>query len=568
MDVYLDDLVLLVGENNSGKTSFLEAFHLAVGSGRRILSGEDIFLDSGERKVPKNRKILIDLLFRPADDSGRVIDSFPEGSFWSQLWGNAINQDENDDSDFLAIRTEGKWDSKKAEYVVSRSFLNEWKEDSSLIEDAAVNQMAGSASNKQIEPIFLYLLDAKRDVQEELQTRGSFWNRLVAEPDLEEDTVKNLENTLSKVNDEIINNSDVLRHVEDHLQNLNNAIPEIEGKVQVSSVPRQLRDFRRGMDVNFATKGSQAFPMERYGMGTRSLGSILVFRAYMTWKQGLSSGNEVHPMLALEEPEAHLHPDAQRSLFRLIEKIPGQKIVSTHSPYVAGKGKLNQYRYFRRKHSESIISQIDEQIEEDVQYAIESAITRTRGDLLYARAVILVEGQSEEDSFPVFWEAFNGESPSLLGINVVRADGLRYKPFLRLFTMLGIPWYIFSDGEPQALKAVENALKEIGLEFPNENVTVIPDNKNLESYLVSENYIEPIVETIVKSEAVNEEHENALKKEWESKSSIELAKKLKCKKPEYAKPLAKRIVNLEDESKRIPILVRQLFEKVAEDLKL
>jgi len=38
-------------------------------------------------------------------------------------------------------------------------------------------------------------------------------------------------------------------------------------------------------------------------------------------------------VLALEELETHVHPQAARSLWRHISELPGQKIVTTHSPY-------------------------------------------------------------------------------------------------------------------------------------------------------------------------------------------------------------------------------------------
>jgi putative ATP-dependent endonuclease of OLD family len=42
---------------------------------------------------------------------------------------------------------------------------------------------------------------------------------------------------------------------------------------------------------------------------------------------------ESTPVLALEEPETHLHPQAARTLFGHVAQLKGQKIVSTHSPY-------------------------------------------------------------------------------------------------------------------------------------------------------------------------------------------------------------------------------------------
>ncbi len=44
VEVTLDSTTVLIGENNSGKTSFLEALHSAIGAGRRMISEEDIFI--------------------------------------------------------------------------------------------------------------------------------------------------------------------------------------------------------------------------------------------------------------------------------------------------------------------------------------------------------------------------------------------------------------------------------------------------------------------------------------------------------------------------------------------
>ncbi len=59
VDVYLDNLTVLIGENNSGKTSFLEALFAAIGAGKRVITSDDVFLAPGEKNAPKNRSIII-----------------------------------------------------------------------------------------------------------------------------------------------------------------------------------------------------------------------------------------------------------------------------------------------------------------------------------------------------------------------------------------------------------------------------------------------------------------------------------------------------------------------------
>ena len=125
--VELDWLTVLIGENNSGKTSFLDAIFVAIGAGRRAISAEDIFLSLGEVKAPRDRTAIIDIIIRPTDNKkGIITDTFQEGSYWLVLWGEGISQDDIE-NEFVGIRTQIKWDSTKGEYVLNRNFLKELK---------------------------------------------------------------------------------------------------------------------------------------------------------------------------------------------------------------------------------------------------------------------------------------------------------------------------------------------------------------------------------------------------------------------------------------------------------
>lgn len=555
---------MLIGENNSGKTSFLDALFSSIGAGRHVASANDVFLAIEEKKVPKDRETIIDIIIRPTDDDGEIIAAFSEGSFWLELWGEGISQDDFE-NDFVGIRTQMKWDSTKGEYTTTRNFLRDLKGG----HEWPTSEIKTSILFSQIEPIGLYLLDAKRDIKDELQNRNSFWSKMISDLDLDDTSIDRFEKILTHLNEDIISGSPVLSHVQDHLDELYKTIGGNKGSVAITPVPRHLRDLSNGMDVSYATKDSQSFPLSRHGMGTRSLAAVLTFRAYTTWRQTHSDREKVHTMLALEEPESHLHPQAQRALFIQIDAIPGQRIISTHSPIIASQGKITQLRHFCKEGSCTKISQIDPSISKDDALRIERMVLSTRGDLLYARAIVLFEGeQTEDQALPIFAEKFWHLHPNALGITMVPVGGTNYLPFLVLAKDLKIPWFIFSDGEQNAINVINSCFTKLSIPLDTTRCIKIPDGKNFEKYIANNTYKDVLINMIIDASADNEHHREALWKEWQLKSNpLEaIAVELKRDKTKYGKLIAEAITSMPHEELRFPNLIRKLFEEISKDL--
>ena len=122
--VKLDDITLLIGANNAGKTNFLDAISVAIGSYRQILNADDIYIGPDEKEVSKDRKAVIDIFIRPTDSAGNVIDAFPAAGFWTGHWGDAISQDESM-ADFIGIRSMLLWSPVNKSYRLERRFLKD-----------------------------------------------------------------------------------------------------------------------------------------------------------------------------------------------------------------------------------------------------------------------------------------------------------------------------------------------------------------------------------------------------------------------------------------------------------
>jgi len=495
IEVDLSDLTVLIGANNAGKTSFLDALFAAVGAGRKSLGPDDVRLAPGEATAPKSRVVLIDVMLRPIGEDGKIADKYPEGSFWTGLWGTPGIANDDAFNEFTPIRTILKWNDMKGEYVIERKFLKEWK---GFGDWATATTHDRALSAAQMEPLALHYVDAKRDLDDDLRRPGSFWRRLTEDLGLSDADIASLEGSLSAINQEIVDKSEILKHLKENLAGLQTVVSADSGGVDIAPVARKLRDLSKGVDVSFNTTGAQSFPLARHGMGTRSLASLLVFRAYTSWrnKHATKGGDRVHSVLGLEEPESHLHPQAQRSLFAHIKAIPGQRLVSTHSPYFAGQAQLEELRLFIKRHGDTIVTKLDLTALKDPNdlRKLQETVIDTRGDLLFSRAIVLFEGQTEEQALQIWAHKYWGASIHELGFCFVRANGTDYFPFLWLAKALQIPWYIFADGEPVPVKNLNSALAKAGEPDSATCPTVVvhPPGNNFESQLIAEGYMAEI----------------------------------------------------------------------------
>lgn len=197
------------------------------------------------------------------------------------------------------------------------------------------------------------------------------------------------------------------------------------------------------------------------GIGDASLGTAnLLFLTLkgLELERAVEAGERSHTFLAIEEPEAHLHPHVQRLVYRhyLGEEDDAPEnvttILTTHSPHIASVAPLRSIILLREDAgcgSTSITSAAEVELLPDEEDDLQRYIDVTRGELFFARGLIFVEGDAERFLIPEFAAAL-GIDLDALGVTVCSVASANFLPYVKLVgpDALDIPFVILTDLDP------------------------------------------------------------------------------------------------------------------------
>jgi len=214
--------------------------------------------------------------------------------------------------------------------------------------------------------------------------------------------------------------------------------------------------------------------VQNKGHGLQRAVIFTILRRYAEFMTSSAEGKKRNLILAVEEPELCMHPQAQRTIRRVFRKIAeggDQVFFSTHSSLLVDVAYFDEiirlesrlekidgnktmaskaWQLSMSKMIEDLVGRIpnlkNKVTPESMRDLYSHAYNPRRNEGFFASKIILVEGLTEEYSLPIYADAIPNHAFDPQGISVVECGGKLAMPRLfRIFNELHIPCYLLFD---------------------------------------------------------------------------------------------------------------------------
>ena len=475
-EIFLHKHSVLIGDNNTGKTTTFEAIDLVLGPDRLnrnppidehdFFQGhyldEQIEVENSEEKdaaeaeeqaepeqQPDGPKIFIEVTITDLSDEQKA--HFNDHiEFWD-IQNKAIYQEPNPegvDSEnvvaALRVNFIGKYCAEEDDFEGNSYFSRAYEIGQDDFFRKKDKRLCG----------FLYLRSLRTASRAVSLERGSLLDIILRlkelRPQMWESTITKLQ-SFDVAGEPELGISGVLESINEALKKY---VPKewgVQPHLKVSNLTRE--HLRKVVTAFIATgDGPHAAPFYRQGTGTINMLVLAMLSIIAEEKQNV--------IFAMEEPETAIPPYAQKRIVHEVLKLASQSLFTSHSPYVLEEFAIGNTVVLSRG-DDYILHQHEIQLPKSVKLKSFQQEFRTRFcEGLLSRRVLLAEGATEADSISAVFrrlEEINPERYSTLeslGICTIDAGSEnKIKGLANLYSSLGKEVYAFCDKQSEESKA-------------------------------------------------------------------------------------------------------------------
>lgn len=460
-------LNIFIGQNNSGKTTLIKSLELLFNeSSKKKLTIGDFHknVSIGEIKESPPKIIVSAKLIESSDD-----DEYSDDLITVSTWLTKI------DKPYEARIT--------YEYYLPEKYIEEYKEsmenldrqdiqdywneiEHNFIPKYKYHMLIGDPKfktvidNESLKKFDFQFLKAVRDVERDMYTGSNSLLKEVIDFFIDYDVKNNEKLTSEEKIDKIKENKkdfskkasgliddlqkrmssgkdEMLRYATDTGATFEKLTPTFEGKIldtELYSALKLVVESETGIKI----------PAAQNGLGYNNLIYISLLLAKMqknTSGKYFGTNAKNYSILAIEEPEAHLHPTMQYKLLKFLsmnsQKEVRQVFITSHSPNITAAVALDDLiiiEHVENKIEVSYPGRIFDNSQKDIESKlfVERFLDVTRSDMFFAKKIVFVEGLAEQLLIPEFSDMLDKNIVDS-HVSVINLNGRYFNHFLKLF---------------------------------------------------------------------------------------------------------------------------------------
>ena len=143
--------------------------------------------------------------------------------------------------------------------------------------------------------------------------------------------------------------------------------------------------------------------------------------------------NKIANFILIEEPEAHIHTHIQKTLFQNLKQQNTQIFISTHSTHISSVSQISSMNILGRGKQIAEVYNPSNQLTKKERTRLERYLDASRTNLLFAKGVILVEGDAEQILLPILVKNVLGVSLDEIGISLINIGSTGFANVAKLF---------------------------------------------------------------------------------------------------------------------------------------